>query len=98
MGFELGGVIPKRLIMSCRNQHFHQPPLPLYIPFPHYFIHEGGGGNEMVTNCNQLKLPAEDGKMRLTDCANSETNNYIDEKPISNYRENIIWRLVSSHG
>ena len=31
------------------------------------------GGNETVTNCNQLKLPAEDGKMRLTDCANTKT-------------------------
>ena len=26
-------------------------------------------GNEMVTNCYQLKLPAADGKMRLTDMA-----------------------------
>lgn len=26
-------------------------------------------GNETVTNCNQLKLPAPDGKMRLTDVA-----------------------------
>ena len=26
-------------------------------------------GNETVTNCNQLKLPASDGKMRLTDVA-----------------------------
>ena len=31
------------------------------------------GGDETVTNCNQLKLPAEDGKMRLTDCANTKT-------------------------
>ena len=23
-------------------------------------------GNELVTNCNRLKLPAKDGKMRLT--------------------------------
>lgn len=29
-------------------------------------------GNETVTNCNQLKLPAEDGKMRLTDVATTE--------------------------
>ena len=29
-------------------------------------------GNETVTNCNQLKLLAEDGKMRLTDVANTE--------------------------
>ena len=29
-------------------------------------------GNETVTNCNQLKLPAGDGKMRLTDVADLE--------------------------
>ena len=29
-------------------------------------------GCELVTNCNQLKLPAEDGKMRLTDVAETE--------------------------
>ena len=29
-------------------------------------------GNEPVTNCNQFKLKASDGKMRLTDCANTE--------------------------
>lgn len=31
------------------------------------------GGNEAVTNCHELKLIAEDGKMRATDCANLET-------------------------
>jgi hypothetical protein len=30
-------------------------------------------GSQTVTNCNQLKLPADDGKMRLTDVANAET-------------------------
>ncbi|MDQ2924585.1 MAG: hypothetical protein M3R43_03375 [Acidobacteriota bacterium] len=30
-------------------------------------------GSQLVTNCNQLKLTAEDGKLRLTDCATSET-------------------------
>jgi len=30
-------------------------------------------GSQTVTNCHQLKLPAEDGKMRLTDVANPET-------------------------
>ena len=30
-------------------------------------------GSQLVTNCNQLKLPAEDGKQRLTDCATAET-------------------------
>src|ERR1700733_7881665 len=29
--------------------------------------------SQVVTNCNRLKLPAEDGKMRLTDVANTET-------------------------
>ena len=29
-------------------------------------------GNELVTNCNQLKMKAQDGKMRLTDVANAE--------------------------
>jgi hypothetical protein len=29
-------------------------------------------GNETVTNCNQLKLQAEDGKMRKTDVADTE--------------------------
>jgi hypothetical protein len=30
-------------------------------------------GSEVVTNCNRLKLKAEDGKMRLTDVADTET-------------------------
>jgi len=29
-------------------------------------------GSETVTKCNRLKLPAEDGKMRLTDVASPE--------------------------
>ena len=29
-------------------------------------------GCELTTNCRQLKLPAEDGKMRLTDVADTE--------------------------
>jgi prophage antirepressor-like protein len=29
-------------------------------------------GNETVTNCHQLKLPAEEGKMRMTDVASTE--------------------------
>jgi hypothetical protein len=31
------------------------------------------GANETITNCKELKLPARDGKMRLTDCADTET-------------------------
>ncbi len=29
-------------------------------------------GNETVTNCNQLKMQASDGKMRLTDVADTK--------------------------
>ena len=29
-------------------------------------------GNQLVTNCNQLKMTAQDGKKRLTDVANTE--------------------------
>jgi len=29
-------------------------------------------GNQMVTKCNQFKLVAEDGKLRLTDVADTE--------------------------
>ncbi len=37
----------------------------------HRLIEEGS--SQTVTNCNQLKLEAEDGKMRLTDVADTET-------------------------
>ncbi len=37
----------------------------------HRLIEEGS--NETVTKCNQLKMLAEDGKLRETDCANTET-------------------------
>ncbi len=30
-------------------------------------------GSEVVTNCNQLKLPSSDGKFYKTDCGNTET-------------------------
>jgi hypothetical protein len=30
-------------------------------------------GSQAVTNCHQLKMPAEDGKMRETDCADAES-------------------------
>jgi hypothetical protein len=33
----------------------------------------GKEGNQSVTNCHRLKLPAGDGKMRLTDVASAET-------------------------
>ena len=30
-------------------------------------------GSQLVTNCNQLKMTADDGRSRLTDCATAET-------------------------
>ena len=30
-------------------------------------------GSEVVTNCHRLRLPAQDGKLRKTDCANTES-------------------------
>ena len=30
-------------------------------------------GSQLVTSCHQLKLPAADGKLRLTDCGTAET-------------------------
>ena len=39
----------------------------------------GKEGSQLVTNCHRLKLPADDGKMRLTDVANAETlRNHLD--------------------
>jgi hypothetical protein len=32
-------------------------------------------GNQLATNCSQLKMKAEDGKMRLTDVANAQRIN-----------------------
>jgi DNA-damage-inducible protein D len=33
----------------------------------------GKEGSQLVTNCHRFKLPADDGKLRLTDVANAET-------------------------
>ena len=33
--------------------------------------------NETVSNCHQLKLEAADGKMRLTDVANTKAKDYL---------------------
>ena len=34
-------------------------------------------GNETVTSCNALKLEAADGKMRLTDVADTKVKDYL---------------------
>jgi len=52
-------------------------------------------GNETVTNCNQLKLRAADGKMRLTDVADMEQMfrliESIPSKKAEPFKRN--WRL-----
>jgi DNA-damage-inducible protein D len=35
-------------------------------------------GSQTVTNCHQLKMVAEDGKMRMTDAADPETLNKLN--------------------
>ena len=37
-------------------------------------------GNETVTNCHQLKMPASDGKLRLTDVADTATTEFAKQK------------------
>ena len=48
-----------------------QDPRNYWKVLKHRLIEEGG--NEVVTKCNQLKLIAEDGKLRETDCTDTET-------------------------
>ncbi len=49
-------------------------------------------GSEVVTKCHRLKLPAEDGKLRLTDVANAETLLRLIQSVPSPKAENIkLW-------
>lgn len=48
-----------------------EDPRTYWKVLKHRLIQEGG--DQVVTNCNQLKLPAEDGKLRETDCAPTKT-------------------------
>ena len=54
-------------------------------------------GNETVTNCNRLKLLAEDGKMRLTDVADTEQLfRLIQSVPSPNAEPFKLWIANSS--
>jgi len=60
-------------------------------------------GSETVTKCNRLKLPAEDGKMRLTDVANLQeqtrshaTTQRRNEKLIEKRDVSRVWLLALS--
>jgi len=55
-------------------------------------------GNQTVTNCNQLKLLAEDGKMRKTDVADTETLfRVIQSIPSSNAEPFKLWLAKVGH-
>ena len=51
------------------EQKSHQGARNYWKVLKHRLIKEG---NETVTNCNRLKMPAADGKMRITDVADTE--------------------------
>jgi hypothetical protein len=56
-------------ILVLTNQENYQGARNYWKVLKHRLAKEG---NETVTNCNQLKLEAEDGKMRLTDVASTQ--------------------------
>ncbi|MBT5021574.1 phage antirepressor protein [Candidatus Woesearchaeota archaeon] len=55
-------------------------------------------GSEVVTNCHRLKLPAPDGKLRLTDCANTQSTFRIIQSVPSKKAEPLkIWLAKVGH-
>lgn len=57
------------VIRVLTDQHDFQGARNYWKVLKHRLLREG---NETVTNCNRLKLTAEDGKMRITDVADTE--------------------------
>ncbi|NCB43579.1 MAG: hypothetical protein EOM59_13315 [Clostridia bacterium] len=57
------------VIAVLTDQSSYQSARNYWKVLKHRLLKEG---NETVTNCNQLKMPAPDGKMRLTDVADTE--------------------------
>ncbi len=57
------------IVAILTNQNNHQGARNYWKVLKNRLIKEG---NETVTNCNRLKMVAADGKMRLTDVANTE--------------------------
>jgi hypothetical protein len=57
------------VIAVLTNQNSYQSARNYWKVLKHRLLKEG---NETVTNCNQLKMSAPDGKMRLTDVADTE--------------------------
>ena len=57
------------VIAVLTDQNDYQGARNYWKVLKHRLVKEG---NKTVTNCNQLKLQAEDGKMRMTDVADTE--------------------------
>jgi prophage antirepressor-like protein len=57
------------VIAVLTNQNSYQSARNYWKVLKHRLLKEG---SETVTNCNQLKMSAPDGKMRLTDVADTE--------------------------
>jgi hypothetical protein len=57
------------VISILTDQPYHQGARNYWKVLKSRLLKEG---NETVTNCNRLKLVAEDGKLRLTDAADTE--------------------------
>ena len=56
-------------------------------------------GSQLVTNCHRFKLPADDGKMRLTDVADAETLLRLVQSVPSPKAEPIkLWQLEAKTG
>jgi hypothetical protein len=58
------------VIAILTNQQNHQGARNYWKVLKHRLVKEG---SETVTNCNRLKMLAQDGKMRMTDVADTET-------------------------
>ena len=61
---------PRAIIQVLTQQPDYQAARNYWKVLKHRLANEG---SQLVTNCNRLKLPADDGRMRLTDVANAET-------------------------
>ena len=61
---------PRAIVQVLTQQPDYQAARNYWKVLKHRLANEG---SQLVTNCNRLKLPADDGRMRLTDVANAET-------------------------
>jgi hypothetical protein len=53
-------------------------------------------GNETLTNCERLKMLAPDGKMRMTDVADTKLNAMIESHTDSTKIKQLLWGALSN--